>query len=90
MIKKDVREALEKEMGEMIIKINDSRDEAPEPELKYLRNFLCETKRDIFTIDRWALKNRLEYFFISLGNVDSKSDNLAQAYAIASKLHKTF
>ncbi len=86
----DVRRALKEEIGKLITAINNSRNEAPEPELKYLRKFLLRTKREIFTIDRQALKNRLEYFFIRLGNVDSKSDNLAQAYAIASKLHKTF
>ena len=86
----DVRIALKKEIEELITKINDSRNEAPEPVLKYLRKILLKTKKEIFTIGKHELKDRLEYVFLKLANVKSQSENLAKAYAIAFKLWRNF
>lgn len=87
---KDVRIALKKEIGKLITKINNSRNEAPGTELKYLRKFLLKTKKEIFAIGRNDLKDRLEHVFLRLGNVKSKSENLAKAYAIAFELWENF
>lgn len=86
----NVRIALKKEIGKLITKINNSRNEAPGPELKYLRKFLLKTKREINTIEKKGLKDRLEYVFLRIGNIDSKSENLAEAYAIAFNLKLLF
>ena len=69
---KNVRIELKKEIEELITNINDSRNESPEPVLKYLRKILLTTKREIFTIAKYELKDRLEYVFLRLGNIYSR------------------
>ena len=77
-------------IGELIKTIKNSKNEIPKEELKDLRILMQKTKGEIFTIEHKELKDRIEVIFLILGSIKSKSENLAKAYAVASKLWKNF
>lgn len=84
------RKTLKKEIGKLILKINKSRKEAPNPELKELRKSLRKTRKKILTIGKNELKDRLETAFLKLSNVESQNKNLVKAQKHAFELWRNF